>query len=104
MNVLALILIFLLVSLVCFFALRFMLIFQVPETNYAKLEEMNSICKVLCLLRLGGLCSTMIYADNIIVRRATKEQVLNHAPFLRPLYRKSSRQGERESTVLRGIE
>jgi hypothetical protein len=49
MNLLALILIFLLVSLVCFFMLRFLLIFQVPETNYAKLEEMNSICKALCV-------------------------------------------------------
>ncbi|KAJ6064040.1 Major facilitator superfamily domain general substrate transporter [Penicillium canescens] len=80
MNLLSLILIFLLVGLICFFMLRFLLIFQVPETNYAKLEEMNSI-----------FC------------RATKEHILNHAPFFRPLYRKSSRQGDRE-TVLRDIE
>ncbi|KAJ5816965.1 Major facilitator superfamily domain general substrate transporter [Penicillium robsamsonii] len=65
LNLLALILIF----------------FLVPETNYAKLEEMNSI-----------------------FRRATKEQVLDHAPFLSPLYRKSSRQGDMESTALQDRE
>ncbi|KAJ5372063.1 Major facilitator superfamily domain general substrate transporter [Penicillium concentricum] len=40
----------------------------------------------------------------LLVRRATKEQVLDHAPFLRPLYRKSSRQEDRESTTLQDRE
>jgi hypothetical protein len=70
-----------------------MLIFQVPETKDVSLENMNSICKASCSLQLN--C-----ADNIIVNRATKEQVLIHAPFLEPLYPKVPRQEDRESITL----
>ncbi|CAG8908812.1 unnamed protein product [Penicillium egyptiacum] len=80
MNVLALILIFLLV----------------PETKDVSLENMNSICKVLCLIQLDS-------ADNITVNRTTKEQVLIHAPSFEPLYPKSSRQGDRESITLESM-
>ncbi|CAG8356015.1 unnamed protein product, partial [Penicillium nalgiovense] len=72
MNVLALILIFLLV----------------PETKDVSLENMNSICKVPCSLQLGP-------SNSIIVNRATKGQVLIHAPFLEPLYPKTLCQEDR---------
>ncbi|KAJ6178291.1 hypothetical protein N7519_008752 [Penicillium mononematosum] len=63
-------------------------------------SSMNVLALILIFLLVPKTKDVSLENMNSIFNRATKEQVLIHAPFLEPLYPKTPCQEDRESTTL----